>query len=148
MYDVYGESDPSNSSTVTVETPAPTCNAPQNLMAESLSNDVSLSWGAPEGGAGWFGYNDGVFVTSVGTNSAAQFSVAARFTQEELADYNGMSLTKVRFAHNEPTAFYQVAIWTAEFDGEPVLVDTTSGWMVQIFLRLSFMKLSLMKASP
>jgi len=128
VYEVYGESDPSNSSTVTVEAPAPLCNAPQNLMAESLSNDVSLSWEAPEGGAGWFGYNDGVFVTSVGLNAAAQFSVAIRFGQEELSDYNGMALSKVRFAHNEPTAFYQVAIWTAEFGGEPVLVDTTE-WM-------------------
>ncbi|MEO2183432.1 MAG: hypothetical protein ABGY43_14150, partial [bacterium] len=65
VYEVYGESDPSNSSTVTVEAPAPTCNAPQNLMAESLGNDVSLSWDAPEGGAGWFGYNDGVMVTAI-----------------------------------------------------------------------------------
>jgi len=128
MYDVYGESDPSNSVTVTVNGSSGLCNAPENLMAESLSNDVSLSWDAPEGGAGWFGYNDGTLVTSVGTNSPALLSVAIRFGQEELADYNGMSLTKVRFAHNEPTAFYQVAIWTAEFDGEPVLVDT-SEWM-------------------
>jgi hypothetical protein len=128
VYDIFGESDPSNSSTVTVEAPAPTCSAPQNLMAESLGNDVSLSWDAPEGGAGWFGYNDGVFVTAVGTNSAAQFSVAIRFGQEELADYNGMALSKVRFAHNEPTAFYQVAIWTAEAGGSPVLLDTTD-WM-------------------
>ena len=127
-YDFYGESDPSNSDTVTVEAPAPLCNAPQNLEADALGNDVSLSWDAPEGGAGWIGYNDGVVFTAIGINAAAQFSVAIRFGQEELADYNGMSLTKVRFVHNEPTAFYQVAIWTAEFDGEPVLVDTTE-WM-------------------
>ena len=87
-----------------------------------------LMWDAPEGGPSWFGYNDGVFVTAIGLNAAAEFSVAIRFGQEELADYNGMALTKVRFAHNEPTAFYQVAIWTAEFGGEPVLVDTTE-WM-------------------
>ena len=128
MYEVYGESDPSNSDTVTVEAPAPLCNAPQNLEAEALGNDVSLSWDAPEGGAGWFGYNDGVLYTAIGLNAAAQFSVAIRFGQEELADYNGMSLTKVRFVHNEPTAFYQVAIWTAEPGGSPVLVDTTE-WM-------------------
>ncbi|MEO2181139.1 MAG: hypothetical protein ABGY43_02390, partial [bacterium] len=114
VYEVYGESDPSNSSTVTVEAPAPTCDAPQNLMAESLGNDVSLSWDAPEGGAGWFGYNDGVLATSIGTGGAALFAVAARFGQEGLADYNGMSLSKVRFVHNEPTASYQAAVWTAE----------------------------------
>jgi len=128
MYEVYGESDPSNSDTVTVEAPAPLCNAPQNLMAESLGNDVSLSWDAPEGGAGWFGHNDGVLVTAIGTGGAAQFAVAARFGQEDLADYNGMALSKVRFVHNEPTASYQVAVWTAEPDGSPVLVDT-SDWM-------------------
>ncbi len=127
-YDFYGESDPSNSDTVTVEAPAPLCNAPQNLEAEALGNDVSLSWDAPEGGAGWFGYNDGIFATAIGLNQPAEFSVAIRFGQEELQDYNGMALTKVRFAHNEPTAFYQVAIWTAEFGGEPVLLDTTE-WM-------------------
>jgi hypothetical protein len=92
-YDFYGESDPSNSDTVTVEAPAPTCNAPQNLMAESLGNDVSLSWDAPEGGAGWFGYNDGIMATAIGTGGAAQFAVAVRFGQEGLADYNGMSLS-------------------------------------------------------
>jgi hypothetical protein len=127
MYEI-GESGPSNSDTVTVEAPAPTCDAPQNLQGESLGNDVNLSWDAPEGGAGWFGYNDGVFVTAIGLNAAAQFSVAIRFGQEELADYNGMALSKVRFAHNEPTAFYQVAIWTAEAGGPPVLLDTTD-WM-------------------
>ena len=128
VYDTYGESDGSNSDTVTVTAPAPTCDAPQNLMAESLGNDVSLSWDAPEGGAGWFGYNDGVIVTSIGTNAAAEFSVAVRFGQEELADYNGMALSRVRFAHNEPTASYQVVIWTAEAGGSPVLLDTTD-WM-------------------
>ena len=128
VYDIYGESDGSNSDTVTVTAPAPSCNAPENLMAESLGNDVSLSWDAPEGGAGWFGYNDGVIVTSIGTNGPAEFSVAIRFGQEELADYNGMALSRVRFAHNEPTASYQIAIWTAEAGGSPVLVDTTE-WM-------------------
>jgi hypothetical protein len=97
-------------------------------MAESLGNDVSLSWDAPEGGAGWFGHNDGVLVTSVGGNGPALFSVAARFGQQDLADYNGMALSKVRFVHNEPMASYQVAVWTAEPDGLPVLVDTTE-WM-------------------
>ena len=128
MYDFYGESDPSNTDTVTVEAPAPLCNAPQNLEADGLGNDVSLSWDAPEGGAGWFGYNDGIIASAIGLNAAAEFSVAIRFGQEELADYNGMALTKVRFAHNEPTAFYQVAIWTAEAGGSPVLLDTTE-WM-------------------
>ena len=128
MYEVYGESDPSNSDTVTVEAPAPTCDAPQNLMAESLGNDVSLSWDAPEGGAGWFGYNDGIMATAIGTGGAAQFSVAVRFGQEGLADYNGMSLSKIRFIHNEPTASYQAAVWTAEPDGSPVLIYT-GDWM-------------------
>ena len=128
MYEVYGESDPSNSDTVTVEAPAPTCNAPQNLMAESLGNDVSLSWDAPEGGAGWFGYNDGIMATAIGTNGPAQFAVAVRFGQEGLADYNGMSLSKIRFIHNEPTASYQAAVWTAEPDGSPVLIYT-GDWM-------------------
>jgi hypothetical protein len=128
VYDIYGESDPSNSSTVTVSAPAPSCNAPENLMAESLGNDVSLSWDAPEGEVGWFGHNDGMIVTAIGTNAAAEFSVAARFGQEELANYNGMSLSKVRFVHNEPTASYQVVVWTAEPGGSPVVIDM-SDWM-------------------
>jgi len=128
VYDFYGESDPSNSDTVNVEAPAPLCNSPQNLEADALGNDVSLSWDAPEGGAVWFGYNDGIVASAIGLNAEAQFAVAIRFGQEGLADYNGMSLTKVRFVHNEPTAFYQVAIWTAEAGGSPVLLDTTE-WM-------------------
>jgi hypothetical protein len=129
IYEVYGESDPSNSDTVTVGPPAPSCAAPQNLMAETLGNDVSLSWDAPEGGASWFGHNNGTMWTSIGGGDyPAQFSVAARFGQEALADYNGMSLTKVRFVHWEELASYQVAVWTAEPGGSPVLVDT-SDWM-------------------
>jgi hypothetical protein len=128
MYEVYGESDPSNYDTVTVGPPAATCNAPENLMAESLGNDVSLSWDAPEGGPGWFGHNSGTIFAATGLFNAGFCSIAARFGQEELADYNGMVLSKVRFVQNHPTSAYQVVVWTAEPGGSPVVIDT-SDWM-------------------
>ncbi len=126
VYDEYGESNPSNYVEVEVTGPEPQCNPPRNLMAESNSNDVTLTWEAPEGGPGWNLYH-GVseYATSIGTNGEADFMVAARFGPEHLADYNGMALTKVQFVPNEPTASYQIMVWTADIDGEPTLIDTT-----------------------
>jgi hypothetical protein len=129
VYEVYGESDPSNYVDVLITGPEPQCNPPRNLVAESNSNDVSLSWEAPEGGPGWNLHHDsGEWGTSIGTNGEADFSVAARFGPEHLMDYDGMSLTKVQFIPNEPSASYQVSVWAAEVDGPPALVDT-SEWI-------------------
>ena len=125
LYDIYGESAASNSDTANVVPPAPSCNAPQNLMADAVGNDVTLSWDAPVGGAGWSLHHDsGDFGSAIGTDGEADFSVAARFGPAHLGDYNGMSLTKVQFIPNEPSASYQVTVWTASVDGEPTIIDT------------------------
>jgi len=114
---------------VEITGPEPTCNPPRNLVAESVGNDVSLSWEAPEGGPGWnLSHHVGEYGSSVGTNGEADFSVAIRFTAEHLIDFHGQALTKVQFMMNEPTASYQVQVWNAEPDGAPVLVDT-SEWI-------------------
>ncbi|SVA49021.1 uncharacterized protein METZ01_LOCUS101875, partial [marine metagenome] len=125
VYDIYGESNPSNTVSVEVEGAAPTCNAPQNLTAESMGNDVSLSWEAPAGGSGWLHHDNGESTNSIGTGAAAEFSVAARFGPEHLMDYNGMSLTQIQFVHAVAEASYQVVVWTAEVGGAPNVISET-----------------------
>ena len=127
MYEVFGESDPSNTDTATVSAPAPTCEAPQNLMAESLGNDVSLSWDAPAGGPGWIGYYNGEFNGGIGTGGEAIFECAAMFGPEQLSAYNGMLLTKVAFIPNEVAATYTVMIYDVS-SGTPVAVDSSESF--------------------
>ncbi len=127
MYEVFGESDPSNTDTANVSAPAPTCNAPQNLAAETLGNDVSLMWDAPDGGPGWIGYYNGEFNGGVGTGAAAIFECAAMFGPEQLSAYNGMLLTKVAFIPAEVAAAYTVMIYDVS-SGTPVAVDSSESF--------------------
>ena len=125
VYDIFGESAPSNYVDVEVSGAAPSCNAPRDLTATASGNDVSLAWSPPEGGAGWLGYGDGIFSSAIGTGGEASFAVAARFGPDQLIDYDGMSLTRVQFIPNEPSATYRVMVWTAATNGTPVAIDSS-----------------------
>ena len=124
LYETFGESAASNSDTATVVEPPPSCNAPQNLVAEANSNDVMLMWDAPDGGPSWFGYYNGQFNGGVGTGGAADFQCAASFGSAELANYNGMTLTHVAFIPDEIAATYKAMIYDVS-TGTPVAVDSS-----------------------
>jgi hypothetical protein len=129
LYQTYGESDPTNYVDVVITGPEPSCNPPRNLVFESLGNDVSLSWDAPEGGPGWNLSHAGDPQGAIGlTGEGMDYSVAARFGSIHLIDYHAQALTKVQFIPNSALATYQVSVWTAEPDGVPVLNDT-SEWI-------------------
>jgi hypothetical protein len=78
-----------------------------------------LSWAAPGTGGGggqegWLHY-DGENADAIGTNSAADFAVAAKWDpigEHSIYDYVGMNITKVRFFPYEANCTYTIRIWT------------------------------------
>jgi hypothetical protein len=117
-----GESEPAGP--VTIVPLSPSCAPPENLQGTSTGNNVSLSWGPPLGGAGWIHWDDGMAAGAYGWANGGEAFMASRFTPEELASVNGMSLTKVRFQNydNVPEDSYQVCVWTADPGGSPTLI--------------------------
>jgi hypothetical protein len=105
---------------------APSCAPPQNLQASDSGNDVTLSWGPPLGGAGWLHWDDGIAVGAYGNANGGDWFMAARFTPQELAAFNGMALTRVRFQDNGTEGdSYQICVWAADPGGSPILIDTS-----------------------
>ncbi len=90
--------------------------APENVTVNVITGE--MNWFPPSGQTepGWLQWcaeenNDGIGLTSGGT-----FSVASRWTPEYIAEYNGMTLSKISFFPNEATgrASFVVKVWTGE----------------------------------
>ena len=105
--DPAGESPASNPASATPL--APVFNAPANLACTVNGNNVNLTWDAAQG---WLNYSADNTGNGIGTNGAATFDVAARFTPTELANCNNASLTKVKFFPRVEAATYTVKVWT------------------------------------
>ena len=84
---------------------------PMNLTAESgLDGVVPLAWqGMPD--PLWIGYDNGSNSDAIGTGGAADFDVAIKYDPEDLTDYAGMSISKVKFFPFEVACEYSVRIW-------------------------------------
>lgn len=76
----------------------------------------------PSGGSpAWLHYDDGVNYTSVGLTEGGEFDLAIRFPTQALTQYNGFSVTKVRFYPKEPSPTkYYITFW--EGSNPPSLV--------------------------
>ncbi len=61
------------------------------------------------------GVNEG---NSIGTDAAAQFSIAHRWEPADIAPYDGMHVTMIRFFPRYQDATYTVTIWTGPDAGE------------------------------
>lgn len=109
-----GESAASNSVNATPDNP--NLLPPANLTGVANGNDVTLNWAAPgtPGEGEWISHAADEYNDAIGTNSAAEFSVAQRFTSAQLATLGvvGGQLTSVRFMAHEPAATYTVKVWT------------------------------------
>ncbi len=118
-YDYYvtavyteGESDPSNTVTVSIVDPATTL-PPMNLTASANGSDVELNWEAP------LDLSEGTWITKaaeenndgIGTNAAAEFGVAHLYTQAELAIYQGLYINSIKFFPREASASYTISVW-------------------------------------
>ncbi|MDZ4121941.1 MAG: choice-of-anchor D domain-containing protein, partial [Candidatus Cloacimonadaceae bacterium] len=88
-----------------------------NLGAEQIGSDVVLSWNGLYGNPGnpsWMHWDSGTNHNSIGTGSAANFDVAAKFKSTDYGAYNGMYLSKIRFFPMEQTASYTIKIWSGQ----------------------------------
>ena len=107
-----GESAPTNPVTVTI---APTnLPPPTNLQATLAGTTANLTWDAPtqpETGS-WISWSGNELYTSIGTGGAAVFDVAHRFTQADLTNVSGGTITQVKFVPHEANCVYTVKVWT------------------------------------
>ncbi len=86
---------------------------PTNLTATVVNDvDVELTWQAPTGEPGELRWDDGINYNGIGTNAAADFDVAIRFDTDDLASFNGLSLTEVSFFPRYEDCDYTIKVWT------------------------------------
>ncbi len=95
------------------------CEAPINLVAEinEPNNDqVLLTWEAPNapgpGVSGWLAWDDGTNVDAIGLTGGGTFLTGVRFTPDQLTQYAGTSLTKVRMFPYGPNGSIVLKVWT------------------------------------
>ena len=107
---------------------------PENVTVNVITGE--MNWFPPSGQTepGWLQWcaeenNDGIGLTGGGT-----FSVASRWTPTEIAQYNGMTLSKISFFPNEAAgrATFVVKVWTganaAELVAEQEVTPTMGAW--------------------
>ncbi|NLW18760.1 MAG: T9SS type A sorting domain-containing protein [Candidatus Cloacimonetes bacterium] len=93
---------------------------PDNLEASVQGNNVTLTWEQPGSGSGggeegWLHYDGEYSNNSIGTGSAAEFAVAAKWDpigEHGINDYVGMNITKIKFVPGEANCAYTLRIWT------------------------------------
>jgi len=95
----------------------------KNLTAQSVNGnkDVQLNWQSPF-------INDWVtHVSTISPNSLpflyykglTQFTTASRFTTDDLQNFGGSSLTKVRFAIYNTQCKYTIQVWSTNVGADP-----------------------------
>ena len=110
LYD-EGESEPAGPVEVVIT--GPSCDPVNNLTAynEPGTPDVHLSWSPPGTQPTWIHWDDGTNYDGIGLTNGGFFYVAARFDQDQLADYDGMSLTKVALYPLGYNTTYTLKVW-------------------------------------
>ncbi|MCK5838884.1 MAG: T9SS type A sorting domain-containing protein [Bacteroidales bacterium] len=128
VYD-EGESLPAGPIVVTIEELDPV----NNVVAanEPGSPDVYVTWEAPGVQPMWLHYDDGVNFNSIGLNDGGSFLVAARFIPEDLADFDGMSLTKIALFPLGYNNDYALKVWTGANAGTLVLDQAITGMIIE-----------------
>jgi len=91
---------------------------PHSVIATQTPDDseVDLIWNGPGligGTPQWIHWDDGVNNDAIGTGAAAVFSVAQRFTQNDIQDLGvgGLYITSMKFWPYEASATYTLKIW-------------------------------------
>ena len=113
---------------------------PENLAATVSGSNVNLVWQAPGSGGGggeegWLNYDGENAGNSIGTGSAADFGVAAKWSatgEHSIYDYVGMNITKIKFFPSEANCAYTLRIWTGATGTlayeQAVAAPTISAW--------------------
>jgi len=96
---------------------------PENLTAIAGDSVVYLNWEEPTivGPGEWIHWDSGENHDSIGTNAAAEFKVAQRFSPTDLQDLGvgGQQLTQVRFYPNEMNCTYTINVWVGGSATQP-----------------------------
>ncbi len=93
-----------------------TCNPPENLEANMDWNGMHLSWEKPAGTGfeeQWIHWDDGE-VSGNSVFAGYNWAVAARWTPDQLTDFEGASITQIAFVPGSGQAIYKVRVWTGE----------------------------------
>jgi hypothetical protein len=89
---------------------------PLNVQAQLQSlNDVLLTWNEPGTWfpSQWLTWSGEMIGGAIGTNTAADFDVASRFTPDQIAEMPDGVITRISFAPREPATVssYTLKIW-------------------------------------
>ncbi|MFW5627938.1 MAG: choice-of-anchor D domain-containing protein, partial [Candidatus Cloacimonadaceae bacterium] len=125
---------------------------PNNLQASVDGMNVQLSWNAPgdegddddePGEPQWITWcdTDTFGQNAIGTGGAVVFDVAHRFDANDLADFQGMDLTKMSFVPSEANCVYTAKVWAGTSAAAPstlihsqaVPAPTIGAWNEVIF---------------
>ncbi|MCK9617447.1 MAG: carboxypeptidase regulatory-like domain-containing protein, partial [Lentimicrobiaceae bacterium] len=114
------------------------CLPPTNLNAEiqypyGHPQDVKLTWTSPFGGGTgeWIGYDDGANYDGIGLTDGGQFLVAARWDVDQLAQYNNMVLTQVKFFPRSANSTFVLKVWTGANAANLVVDMPLSGLTIE-----------------
>ena len=102
-----------------------TCNPPLNLGANYTINPygISLNWDSPDEVPvdQWIHWDDGE-VSGNSIFAGYDWAVAARWTPDQLNDFEGASITQIAFVPGEGPATYNVRVWSGE-NAANLLID-------------------------
>lgn len=89
---------------------------PSNLEAEVVNeNDVDLTWAMPDTTADiMLTWASGTNTTSIGLGGAGSFSVAAKWTPEEIEDLEGAYITSVNLFLAAENTDYTLKVWEGD----------------------------------
>jgi hypothetical protein len=93
-----------------------TCHNVADLYVNENWDYNELYWSPPTGcWDQWIHWDDGINSgNSIGTGSAVEFDVAARWTPTQLSDYQGLPVSHIKFFPAEVSASYNVRIWSGD----------------------------------
>jgi len=123
--------DPTVVVPVTLLVNDPSILPPNNLMAEVLGNDVHLTWEEPGISPIWIHWDDGINNDGIGLTEGGTFLVAARFTPEDIAMYDGFSLTKVSIFPRGYNTGYTLKVWEGANASTLIVDQTLSGLTIE-----------------
>lgn len=92
------------------------CNPPENLDAYLDQYGINLIWEKPAGIGfedQWMHWDDGEVSSSI--FGGYDWAVAARWTPDQLTDFEGAQLTHIAFVPGEGPATYKVRVWQGEY---------------------------------
>jgi hypothetical protein len=101
------------------------CSPPENLSAHLDESGMNLSWDYPSGTGfedQWIHWDDGE-VSGNSIFAGYDYAVAARWTPNQLTNFEGASITQIAFVPGEvQAATYRVRVWSGELAAN-LLID-------------------------